>query len=172
VFAPSLTPDFVKRAIFKDTGGGAGFEKWKAKGDFNLATADNVDASTETVRLILNQGTGPALFDGSLPPGSFALKGSATTKKWKFSDKEGDVPSALGWQKAKLILKLNKLRHVVKGQGPSLPIDTTAPIRIRHTLRIGDTCSTGVVSCTPNGTGSALKCSTIVFGSASGAFLD
>jgi hypothetical protein len=61
---------------------------------------------------------------------------------------------------------------VVKGQGPSLPIDPTAPIRVRHTLRIGDTCATGVVSCAANATGSSLKCSTIVFGSASGAFLD
>jgi hypothetical protein len=78
----------------------------------------------------------------------------------------------VGWQKAKLILKLNKLKHVVKGQGPALAIDTAAPIRIRHTLRIGDTCATGVVSCTPNGSGTSLKCSTIVFGSASGAFVD
>jgi hypothetical protein len=172
VFAPLLTPDFVKRAIFKDAGGAAGFEKWKAKGDFNLATSDDLDASAEAVRLVLNQGTGPALFDGTLPPGTFVLSGAGTTRKWKFADKEGDVPTAVGWQKAKLILKLNKLKHVVKGQGPALAIDTADPIRIRHTLRIGDTCATGVVSCIPNGSGTSLKCSTIVFGSASGAFVD
>jgi len=172
VFGPSLSPAFVKRALFKTGGAVPGFNKWKSKGDFNLATGDEIDPVAEPVRLIFNQSTNPPLYDATLPPGSFAITGNPLRPKWKFLDREGDVIGALGWRKAKLRLQFNKVKHVAGGQDEPLAIDTTPPIRIRHTLRIGDTCATGVLECTPNSTGTSLKCSTIVFGSASGAFLD
>lgn len=171
VFGPLLSPAFVKRAIFKTGGAVPGFNKWKSKGDVNLATGDAVDPAGEPVRLVLNQGTNPPIYDATLAPGSFTLSGNPLRPKWKFLDREGDVAGALGWRKGKLRLQFNKVRHVVAGQDEPLAIDTSGPVRIRHTLRIGDTCATGVLECNPSSTGSTLKCSTVVFGSASGASL-
>jgi len=172
VFGPLLSPVFVKRAIFKMGGVVPDFNKWKSKGDFNLATGDTTDPVAESVHLVFNQGTNPPMYDVTLPPGSFALSGNPARPKWKFLDREGDVAGALGWRKGKLRLQFNKVKLVLAGQNEPLAIDLTPPVRIRHTIRIGDSCSTGVVECVPNSTGSALKCKTIVFGFPSGAFLD
>jgi cysteine-rich repeat protein len=172
VFGPHLTPAFVKSAKFLDTTqvAGPGFDRWKSKGDFNLATGTAIDPDTETVRLLFNQGLSPALYDVSLPPGSFLQKGSLTSPKWLFFDKEADVPGALGFRKARFGLKNNKVKNTVDGRNVALAIDTTAPIRVRQTIRIGDECVTGVLDCTPKGT--SLKCSTVVFGSPGGAFVE
>ena len=174
VFGPLMSPGFVKKAIFKDTAivVEPGFDKWKSKGDFNLATGDSIDPAAQTVRLVLNQGTAPALYDATLPPGSFVTGGSLTKPKWKFKDKEGDLPTALGWRKAKLRLIANKVKNVVAGQGVAMALDTTPPVRVRQTLRIGDSCSTSVMECLPKSSGLSFKCRSAVFGSASGAFLD
>ena len=162
----------MKRAIFKTGGAVPDFNKWKTKGDFNLATGDEVDPVAEPVRLVLNQGTTPPIYDVTLSPGSFTLSGNPARPKWKFLDREGDVAGALGWRKGKLRLQLNKVKLVAAGQDEPLGIDLTPPIRIRHTLRIGNTCATGVLECLASSTGSTLKCSTVVFGSPSPAFSD
>jgi cysteine-rich repeat protein len=172
VFGPHLIPAFVKVAKFTDTDGvpAPDFNRWKTRGDFNLATGSTIDPDTETARLVFNQDTGPTpLYDVTLPAGSFVQSG---TTKWLFLDKEADVPGALGWRKAILSLRLNKVKDNLDGRNVAIQIDTTPPIRFRQTLRIGDECATGVLDCTLNGTGKILKCSTVVFGSASGAFLD
>ena len=175
VFGPHLTPAFVKRARFIDTPSipPPGFDRWKTRGDFNLATGMSIDPDSESVRVIYNQGGSlTPLYDASLAAGNFVQGGSLTRPNWKFKDLEADVPGALGWRKGKFILANNKVRNILDGRNVHIEVNTTAPIRVRQTIRIGDDCATGVLSCIPNNTGKVLKCSTAVFGSASGAFLD
>jgi cysteine-rich repeat protein len=153
-----LIPAFVKKASFKDTDAvtAPGYDRWKSKGDFNLGDGIIIDPDSEEVRLIFNQ-AGPApLYQATLPPGSFFQAGSS----WLFFDGEADAPGAVGWRKARLKLKLNKVGDTVDGRNVAIPIDPNAlgapPIRLRQTLRIGDDCATAVITCTAKGT--TLKC--------------
>jgi cysteine-rich repeat protein len=167
VFGPHLTPAFVKKAKFIDTppAPGPGFDKWRTRGDFNLATGTSVDPDTETVRVLFNQGTSMTpVYEATLGPGSFTQKGSLTRPNWGFLDKEADVAGALGWRKAKFIQVANKVKDILDGRSTSVPIDVTAPIRVRQTIRIGDDCATGVLECEASPTGKVLKCSTITVG--------
>ena len=164
VFGPHLIPAFVRKTKLTDSAQVAGndFDKWRSRGDFNLATGADIDPDTEVVRLILNQGTSPAIYDVAPPIGSFIENSNRPV--WQFLDPEADVPGALGWKKGRLSLSANKVRFTLTGKNFPIPVDTTPPVRIRQTLRIGNECATGVVECTPNMSGTSLKCSTVVFG--------
>jgi hypothetical protein len=163
VAGPHLMPGFVKSARFQDTKDNPGFDldKWKVKGEFNLATGVTLDPDTETVRVILNQ-VGPApLFDAELPIGSFVQKGSSTAPSWRFKDKEGDVVGGEGLRKVQAKRLLNKVTFAIDSRKVVVPVDYFAlgapPVRIRQTLRIGDDCATTVLRCAV-GTNASLKC--------------
>jgi cysteine-rich repeat protein len=165
LFGPHLVPAFVRRTKFIDGRPTPGIDKWRTRGDFNLATGVQIDADSEPVRVLFNQGTSPTpLYDALLAPGSFLQGGSVVRPNWSFLDKEADVPGALGWRKGKFILVGNKVRNALDGKNASVPVDPTAPIRVRQTMRIGDVCATGVLECTLNATGKVMKCGTVVFG--------
>jgi hypothetical protein len=157
-----FTPLFVKKTLFKTTIlPPATFEKWKSKGDFNLATGNVIDPDAETVRLILNQSNDPPFFDVQLGPGGFVQTG---TTKWKFQDAEADVPGAEGWKKGKFALISNKSKLTFSGGNLPLSIATAPPpIRMRQTVRVGDDCATGVLECTVNSIGNVVKCTTPLF---------
>lgn len=164
VSGPHLMPSFVKTARFADSKDNPGFglDRWKLKGDFNLSTGVTVDPDSEPVRIIINQ-AGPApLYDALLPPGSFVQKSSTKSPKWRFADKEGDVPGALGMRKAQAKRQLNRAFYSLAGQGVIIPIDFLAlgapPIRVRQSIRIGDDCATAVLRCTLAPNGNSLKC--------------
>jgi hypothetical protein len=161
VGASHFTPLFVKKTLFKtQVFPVATYEKWKTKGDFNLATAFAVDPDSENNRLVLNQINNPAFYDVQLGPGAFLQSG---TTKWKFQDAEADIPGALGWRKGKTSLISNKVKIGHSGLNTALAIDTTPPIRMRQTVRIGDDCATGVLECTVNATATVIKCTTPIF---------
>jgi hypothetical protein len=164
VFGPHLIPAFIRRTKFSDTPmtPGTGFDRWRSRGDFNLATGADIDPDTEDVRFILNQGTSPAIYDVAPAIGSFIE--NASRPVWLFLDTDADAPGAIGWKKGKIVLSNNKVKPALSGKNFPIPVDTTPPIRIRQTLRIGNECATGVLECTPNMTGTSLKCNTVVFG--------
>lgn len=165
VFGPHLIPAFVRRTRLNNTPMvmDPGFDRWRSRGDFNLATGADIDPDTETVRLILNQGTSPAIFDVAPAIGSFIE--NPNKPSWLFLDPDADAPGAIGWKKGKLTLSGNKVRFAFSGKNFAIPVVTSpAPIRIRQTLRIGNECATGILECTPNGTGTALKCNTVLLG--------
>jgi cysteine-rich repeat protein len=164
VFGPHLIPAFVRRTKLTDaaTVPGPNADRWRSRGDFNLATGAAIDPDAETVRLILNQGTNPAIYDVAPPIGSFLENPNRPV--WQFLDPEGDVVGAIGWKKGRLTLGGNKVRFTLVGKNSSIAVDQTPPIRIRQTLRIGNECATGVIECTPNNAGNALKCNTVLLG--------
>ena len=165
VSGPHLMPSFIKSAKFADSKDNPGFglDRWKVKGDFNLSTGVHVDPDSEEVRIIVNQAGPSPLYEAVLPPGSFVQKGSATKPNWKFSDKEGDVPGALGLRKSTAKLQLNRILYSIDSRKVVVPIDFLAlgapPIRFRQTIRIGDDCATAVLRCTLAPNGSSIKCS-------------
>lgn len=161
LFGPNIVPTFVKKAKFKDSGDPpTTFDRWKTLGDFNLAQGVSVDPDSEVVKVIFNQAS--SLFSASLPSGNFVQSGSVTTPKWKFSDTEADVPGAVGFRKGKFKLKNNKVKLVLDGRNTTIPIDVNAlgapPPRLRQTIRIGDVCTTAVLTCESKAGGKLLKC--------------
>jgi hypothetical protein len=156
-----FTPLFVKKTLFKtDIFPVSTYEKWKTKGDFNLATTFSVDPDSENNRMVFNQVNNAPFYDVQLGPGAFLQSGS---NKWKFQDGEADVPGALGWRKGKVSLISNKVKLGHSGQNTALSMDLTPPIRMRQTIRIGDDCATGVLECTTNTTQTVVKCTTPIF---------
>ncbi|HWP64341.1 MAG TPA: hypothetical protein VNO26_00320 [Candidatus Limnocylindria bacterium] len=156
-----FTPLFIKKTLFKTAIQPAvTYEKWKSKGDFNLATAFSVDPDAEVNRITFNQSNLAPFYDVQLGPGAFLQSGAT---KWKFQDGEADVPGALGWRKAKIALISNKVKLTHTGINAAIGIDLTPPIRIRQTIRIGDDCATGVLECTVNATSTVVKCTTPIF---------
>ena len=152
----TILPAFVRRAKFKATTPGA-FDSWKTTGDFNLGAGPTPDPDSQQVKLIFNQGSGSTpLYSAVLPPGSFIQGGSPTVPRWKFTDREGDVPGALGWRSGLFRLLANKLSFVLRGAGVAIALDGSMPVR--QTIRIGDTCASTVLDCTAAGTGRVLRC--------------
>jgi cysteine-rich repeat protein len=176
VFGPNLTPTFVKVAKFTDTKAVVtpGPDKWKSRGDFNLAAGVMLDPDSETVRTVLNQGAGSVpLYDAVLdPPSSFVQGGSPSKPKWRFFDKLAATAGAEGLRKEQFKASGTKIKYLVDGRAHLVPIETSAsPILVRQTMRIGDDCTTTVLLCIPKGR--SLKCaSTTGPSSPSGAFLD
>ena len=160
VAGPHLMPAFVKTASFQDTkdNPGYGLDKWKIKGEFNLSTGVHIDPDSEAVKVILNQ-AGPApLYEADLTAGSFVQKGSTTKPNWRFKDKEGDVPGAVGLRKVQAKLQLNKVLFSIDGRKVVIPIDLfalrgAADPRAAD-LRIGDDCTTSVLRCALTANGS------------------
>ncbi|MCK6554578.1 thrombospondin type 3 repeat-containing protein [Candidatus Binatia bacterium] len=158
VLGPHMIPAYAK-ARFTDTTKVPGpFDKHTSRGDFNLPAGISIDPDSQVVTIIFNQTA--SLFAATLnPPGAFVQSGQPTKEKWKFKDKEGDVAGALGLVKALFGLRENKIKYVFASKYIPAIIDTTAPIKVRQTIRIGDDCATAVVACEANTKGTALKCS-------------
>lgn len=161
LFGPNVIPSFVKIAKFKDTKDPATpFDRWNTKGDFNLAQGLTIDPDSETVKLIFNQAT--TVYSAAPPIGAFVQSGSATSPKWKFLDKTASTSGAVGWRKGKFGLKTNKVKFVGNGRNVALPIDPNAvggpPPRLRQTIRVGDVCTTAILTCEVKSNGKLYKC--------------
>ena len=162
LFGPNVIPTFVKKAKFKDSGDPpTTFDRWKTQGDFNLAQGLSISPDTEVVTVIFNQAL--SLFSAALPASNFVQSGGAATPKWKFADKEADVPGAVGFHKGKFKLKDNKVKLNLDGRNTTVPIDLNAlgapPPRLRQTIRVGDVCTTAVLTCESKSGGKVLQCS-------------
>jgi hypothetical protein len=87
--------------------------------------------------------------------------GKPTKPKWKFSQKAADLVGAASWHKGKLALKGAKpATFNLDGRNQTLLTSTEAgaPPGMRQTVRVGDVCITGVVTCTSASNGKVLKC--------------
>lgn len=169
---PHVVPGFAKKVTFKDADGAAGFDRWKSGGDFNLTSGAFIDPDTELVTIVFNQGSTPFYQAALAPPGKFTQSGNASSPKWKFMDREADVPLALGWRKAQLARKFNKVKFTLDGLNATLPASLTPPIRMRQSIHVGNECATTVLDCTLASSGKVLTCVPAVGSSASAAFLD
>jgi len=164
---PNVIPAFVKATTVKDTPKVADFDRWKTKGDFNFPAGLAVDADTQDVTIVFNNDPSGLLFSSTLEPADcvptpcFVQSTSVTKPKWKFLDKEADVPGSPSWQKGVLSQKENKIRDTLVGKNaplfPSASLDS--PPAMRQTLRIGDACITALLACELKGSsGTTLKC--------------
>lgn len=162
ILGPHVIAAAVKIAKFKDkdVDNPNEYDQWKTKGTFNLPTGGTIDADSEEVEIVFNQGA--ALYDKTLLPGNFVQLGSPAKPKWKFFDDEADVVGAEGWRKGKLKLKDGEVKYGLQGRGVEIPIDKTVlgapPVRLRQTIRVGDDCVTAILVCEEKGNGKVLKC--------------
>jgi hypothetical protein len=164
---PHIIPAFVKVASFKDSPDAADLDRWKTKGDFNFSEGLVIDPDTQDVRIVFNNNLSGELFSSTLTAGTctlptcFVQSGTATKPKWKFLDKEADVPGAPSWRKGKLSRKDNKISFNLDGRKVTLftVAEADAPPVFRQTLRIDDVCATALLSCEIKSNGKALKCS-------------
>jgi hypothetical protein len=151
-FGPHLLSTFVQKTSLKDTRGPPSPDEWNSRGDFNLAGGTGIDPDTEVVELTFNQ-TSSTLYQAALvPPGKFVQKGNPSGPSWKFVDRTATTPLALGWKKAAFKQKFNKVKFSVQGFGVEVPLDTTPPILLRQSLKIGNECATVVLECAASGT--------------------
>jgi hypothetical protein len=159
-----ILPMYVKTAVFKDTTAvaGPGYDRWKSRGDFNLADNVTVDPDSELVTVIFNQEGPGALFSAELPIGSFTQFPKPKVTKWKFLDNEADVVGGEGLRRVNFIQKFNKVKDAIQGKGVAFPIDPLAlaapPVRLRESIRIGDDCATTIITCVERIPGVLLKC--------------
>ncbi len=163
---PNIIPAFVKVSLFKDTKHFPDFNRWKTKGDFNFANGLPVQPDSDDVRVVFNNTTTGELFSSTLAPASctpspcFVESGTPPKSKWKFLDKEADVPGAPSWRKGKLTQKENKIKFLFDGRAVTLftAAEAGVPAPVRQTVRIGDACITTTLACEVKGNGKTLKC--------------
>ncbi|MGH7786483.1 MAG: hypothetical protein ACRERC_06420 [Candidatus Binatia bacterium] len=156
---PNILPAAIKVTKFKDTSDAPDFDRWKAKGEAIFATGLTIDPDSEDVRLIYNNTPSGELFSSTLAPGSFVQ--SNPKLKWKFKDKEADVPGSPGWRKGKFTIKSNKIKFTLDGRKTTLFTGAEAgmPPTMRQTIRVGDVCITAIIQCVAKG--SSLKCAVV-----------
>lgn len=156
---PNILPAAVKVTKFKDTPEATEIDRWKTKGEAIFATGLTIDPDTEDVRIIYNNTPSGELFSSTLPPGNFAQNDPKL--KWKFKDKEADVPGSPSWRKGKFVIKTNKIKFTLDGR--KTPLFTAAelgmPPRARQTVRVGDVCITAIIECVQKG--STHKCAVV-----------
>jgi cysteine-rich repeat protein len=152
---PHVIPGFVRKTALRRTGTvvSPGFDRWKSRGDFNLPGDTSVDPATEVTQVTFNQ-TSAILYQATVVPGLF----TRNRNTWRLFSLQADLPLALGLRKAKLAQKLNKVSFTLDGRYVAIPVDPTQPIALRQSLHIGNDCITTVLSCTPNSSGTSLKC--------------
>ncbi len=165
--APNIIPAYVKVAKFRNTRNYPDFDRWQTKGEFIFQQGLLIEPENQPTTIIFNQLVGE-LFSSTLQPGypGFELfVDKPTVKKWKFKDKEADIPGSPSWRKGKFIQKGTEIKYVLDGRnvtlfdlatvGDGLPPD---PDPIRQTVRVGDVCFTKVLTCEVKGGGKTLKC--------------
>jgi hypothetical protein len=166
---PNVIPGFVKRTQFKNTKALPDFDRWKTKGDFNFPNGLVVDADSQDVTIVFNNGTAGVLLQSTLPPDAcgpgscFVEKKPAPKGKWLFLDKEADVPGSPSWRKGKLKQKENKMKLTLDGRNVTLfdLAGAGSPPAMRETLRIGQACVTATLGCEVKGKGTKLKCASV-----------
>ena len=115
-----------KRRLHKDSKDAPDLDRWKTKGDFNFTEGIEIDADTQDVSITYNNNLSGVLFSSGLSPGNctpspcFVQSGTATKPKWKFLDKEADVPLSPSWRKGKLSRVTNKIKYGLDGRKVSL----------------------------------------------------
>jgi cysteine-rich repeat protein len=168
---PNVIPASIKTTKFKDKPSPADFDRWKTKGTFVFAQGLTVDPDSQPVKIIYNNILSGELFSSQLDPGDcnpplatcFVQSGTPTKPKWKFLDKEADLAGAPSWHKGKF-----KIKNVNNGtfnlDGRNVTLFSSAELgtgSLRQTIRVGDVCITGLVSCTLSGNAKSYKCSLV-----------
>ena len=156
---PNILPAAIKVTKFKDTPEAPDIDRWKTKGEAIFATGLTIDPDSEDTRIIYNNTPSGELFSSTLGPGNFVQNG--TKLKWKFKDKEADVPGSPSWRKGKFTSKTNKIKFTCDGRKTALFTSAEAgmPPIMRQTLRVGDVCITGIIQCITKGP--TLKCAVV-----------
>ncbi|MFQ5513350.1 MAG: hypothetical protein ACE5FG_02845 [Myxococcota bacterium] len=151
------------------------FEKWQTKGQFDLFDGVTFDPDSQQTAIVFSQGD--VIFSAVLSPGAFTQDPPGKLR-WKFKDREGDVPGAESWTIGKHIVKnstrkrpLAQVRYTLRGRGDrlvpplSIPVDPSGiggsppnGIRIRQSVLVGTTCATRVVTCERKSGGKQLRC--------------
>jgi len=163
---PYIIPAFVKVTTHKDSKDQPDLDRWKTKGDFNFTTGIDVDPDTQETTIIYNNNLSGLLFASVLAPSNctpspcFVQSGTATKPKWKFLDKEADVPMSPSWRKGSISRIENKIKYGLDGRKVTTFTVAAAdvPPAMRQTIRIGDACVTAMLSCELKSNGKALKC--------------
>ncbi|MEO8601676.1 MAG: hypothetical protein ABI629_03765 [bacterium] len=164
---PHIVPAAIKKTKFQDKPDAPDFDRWKTKGQFILTQGLNFDPDTQPVNIIWNNNLSGVLFESQLDPtdcpstSCFVQSGKPTKPKWKFSSKTADLVGAPTWHKGKLALKGPKPGTFnLDGRYQTLftSAEAGAPPIMRQTIRVGDVCITGVISCVPASNGKSLKC--------------
>jgi hypothetical protein len=155
---PNILPASIKVAKFKDTEDAPDIDRWKTKGEAIFSTGLTIDPDTEPVTIIYNNIPDGLLFSSTLAPANFVQKDPKL--KWKFKDKEADVPGSPGWRKGKFGIKQNKCKFLSDGRKTTLfTAMQIEPVNIRQTIRVGDVCITAVLDCAAKGSG--FKCTIV-----------
>jgi len=169
VFGPHLVPAFVRRTVFVDSDANGVSQRWRTRGEFILNPGQTVDPDSEEVEVIFSRGgvTGPTptptpLYDVRLPPGGCAPTPScfrqrgpdSCTKRWRFVDRQADVPTAIGWKNGKFTQRRaavgvcgNKIQFSLRS-GKNATLFTPSGTQLRQSIRIGDDCATAILACT------------------------
>ena len=159
---PNIIQASIKVTKFKDTKPLGEFDRWKTTGSFIYAQGLTISPSTQPVTITYNNTATGTLFQSTIHPPDcpttpcFVQNG--TKLQWKFLDKLANLMNAPSWHKGKLKIKNNQAKFGLDGRNVDLFTSMQAGTSMRQTIRIGDVCVTGVVSCTPNGKGTSLKC--------------
>jgi len=159
---PNILPAALKSMKFQDTSDAPDVDRWKTKGQAIFAPGLTIDPDSEDVRIIYNNTPSGLLFSSILAPGNCAPAPSCFVQKdpklkWKFKNKDANVPGSPGWRKGKFGVKANTIKFNSDGRKTTLFTAADALAGLRQTLRVGDVCITTVMTCAQKG--SSFKCS-------------
>lgn len=116
------------------------------------------------------------LYKATLAPENFAQAGLRRDRpRWSFNDRNGALFGAEAWTKGRFSQRLatirrplNVVKYMLQGRGDrldpqfTLTLDPHAlggpPTRVRQTIVIGDLCTTQVLTCEGNRSGTTLQC--------------
>ena len=130
---PNIVPASIKVTKFKDTDADMSADRWKAKGEGIFATGLTIDPDTENVRIIFNNTPDGELFSSTLAPANCGISCFVQKDpklKWKFKDKEADVPGSPSWRKGKFTIKTQQDQvHARRPQYAAVPAGSRAPRR-------------------------------------------
>jgi hypothetical protein len=134
-------------------------DRWKTKGEAIFATGLTIDPDSEDTRIIYNNTPSGELFSSTLAPGNF-VQNDPTKLKWKFKNKDANVPGSPSWRKGKFTIKSTKIKFTLDGRKTTLftLAEAGTPPLMRQTVRVGDVCITQVIGCEVKG--KTLKCPT------------
>ena len=149
-------PASIKVTKFKDTDEAADVDRWKTKGEGIFATGLTIDPDTENVTHHLQQhARRRAVLEHPRAAAGNASCRTTPKLKWKFKDKEADVPGSPSWRKGKFRHQAaTRCKFALDGRKTTLFTARRRRLRpMRQTVRVGDVCITAVISCVPKGSG-------------------
>lgn len=168
-----IVPMFARPSVLRDVGKypAPGLDKFDLTGEFTLITGESgFDPDSQESTLILSQDT--PLYAATIPSGTFGQAGSTKRPKWKFKLRKSDpdIVGGEGWRNGRffhtlagLIGPLNRVKYSLKGEGVPIAVvsgfgGTPGITKIRQTIRVGDHCATGTLSCLERQGGQTYKC--------------